>query len=127
MPLALPEWRELGSHKVRGDLHAKDKMSYTMRARESRGLYAPLLFSLGRRSADKPSTWRRLTVAERLAVAPEDTAVAFRAQVGGRQWLLYRSLAKPANRTFLGQNYSTEFLFGEFTLDGKVREYVEIS
>ena len=127
MPLALPEWRESSSMRIGGELLADEQLVYSMHSPNSKGLYAPLFFALGRRSADKPKTWRRLTVAERLAVESNDSASAFRVQLGGRQWLLYRSLTEAGNRTFMGQNYSTEFVFGEFRLDGKMREYVEIS
>jgi len=38
----------------------------------------------------------------------------------------YRSLAAPGVRTVLGQNLSTEFLFGKFRSSGAVDRFVEI-
>jgi hypothetical protein len=90
-------------------------------------LYCPLFFALTRKSADKKFTWRQLVVGNKLEREKQDQAVASRIQVGGRQWLLYRSLTEQANRTFMGQNYAAEFVFGEFLLDGKLKPYVEIS
>jgi hypothetical protein len=52
--------------------------------------------------------------------------VSFRLQVGRRQWLVYRSLTPPANRTTLGQNYATEFVFAKFLSDGTADPLIEI-
>jgi hypothetical protein len=85
-----------------------------------------LFFALTPKAADKQYTWRQLVVANKLTQEAQDQASASRIQVGGRQWLLYRSLTEQANRTFMGQNYASEFVFGEFLLDGKLKPYVEI-
>ncbi len=53
-------------------------------------------------------------------------AVGYRAQSGAAHWLLYRSLAPNGIRTVLGQNLSTEFLFGRFRRTGDVKRLIEI-
>ncbi|MGC6449480.1 MAG: hypothetical protein ACON5G_03255, partial [Pirellulaceae bacterium] len=123
-PLALPEWR-VGNRE--GELTVKQQvLSYRVTKGQHRAVYAPLLFVLNSKAATKEYTWRRLSVAEELDRQPEDIAAGFRIQIGKRQWLLYRSLTEFGNRTLLGQNYSSEFAFGEFQEDGTVYEYVEI-
>jgi len=52
--------------------------------------------------------------------------VAYRAQSGRRQWLVYRSLAPAANRTFMGQNVSGEFCAGRFPKKGEIDEWIEV-
>ena len=72
-------------------------------------------------------TWRQqLTVAEQLLNQPRDVAAGYRVQFGKRQWLIYRSLAKAANRTLLGVNLSTEFLLARFGRDGEIETVLEI-
>lgn len=65
-----------------------------------------------------PPTWRNLTVTERAHVVSADTAVAYRVQLGSRQWVFYRSLAAPGNRAFLGCNFAGESLAGTFGKKG---------
>ena len=124
LPLALPEWR-VGSRC--GSLTEQDGLlSYKVTAKDSAGLYAPLLLVLSRNKVTENYTWRQLTVAEELNIQPADVARGYRIQIGKKQWLLYRSMTEFGNRTLLGQNYSSEFAFGEFLDDGTVYEYVEI-
>ncbi len=123
-PLALPEWRA-GNRE--GELSGEQQiLSYRVSRGQHRAAYAPLLFALNGKAGTKKYTWRRLSVAEELDRQPDDIAAGFRIQIGKRQWLLYRSLTEFGNRTLLGQNYSSEFAFGEFQEDGTVYEYVEI-
>ena len=68
----------------------------------------------------------QLTVAESMKVQPADVAVGYRVARGGRQWLIYRSLAPPKNRTLLGHNLSTELLVARFTREGEVKPLLEI-
>ena len=45
----------------------------------------------------------------------------------GRYHLLYRSQGPRGNRTFLGQNTSSEFVAGRFLANkGEIRELVEV-
>ena len=124
LPLALPEWRvgtRCGSLTDKAGL-----LTYDVTAEEAAGLYAPLLMVLSGKTVTKDYTWRQLTVAEELNIQPKDVAAGYRIQIGEKNWLLYRSMTEFGNRTLLGQNYSSEFAFGEFLDDGTVYEYVEI-
>ena len=71
-------------------------------------------------------TWRQLTVAEQRQNQPRDVAAGYRVQFGSRQWLIYRSLTPPANRTVLGMNLSTDFFLGRFGRDGETNTIVEV-
>jgi len=46
--------------------------------------------------------------------------------LGNRQWLIYRSLGQPGNRTLLGHNLSTEMLVARFDKSGEVEPLIEI-
>jgi len=124
MPLALPEWRNA---KADGSLEAAaDGLELRQTARASR-LYAPLFIDLDRKRLDEPLTWRQLTVGESLQTQPRSAAVGYRVQVGEGQWLFYRSLTPPANRTLLGQNLSDEFYAGRFDTDGEADELIALN
>ncbi len=73
-------------------------------------LCVPVFIDFDRKRSGKARTWRQLTVAENLQILPRDVAVAFHLQIGARQWVIYRSLAATASRTFLGQNITSEFV-----------------
>jgi hypothetical protein len=123
LPLAMPEWRPL---HYDGDLNTSQTgLCHTQRAGGQR-LYAPIFIDLDRRRGRRPLTWRRLTVAERLEIVDAETAVAFRVQVGGEQWVFYRSLTDTDSRTFLGQHIHDEFFAGRFDPDGEVDELISI-
>src|SRR5690606_38240506 len=85
---------------------------------EACGLHVPLFFDLDTSHRDAPRTWRHLTVAEKLEYLPRDKAVAFRVQVGKRNWIFYRSLTVKANRTFLGVNLISETLIARLSCEG---------
>jgi len=123
LPLACPEWRTEPSPGCLQQVDAT--LQYQLEA-NARNLYAPLFIDLSRSGSEKAYTWRRLTVAELLEIQSPEVAVGYRIQVGSRQWCLYRSLDPPANRTFFGQNLTSEFIFGRFTRDGELREILEI-
>ncbi|MCA9189867.1 MAG: hypothetical protein R3E01_14740 [Pirellulaceae bacterium] len=123
LPLALPEWKvdpRFGEIETGAG-------GYVLRhrAQQSR-LYAPLFMDLHPQRLRKTLTWRQLTVGENLNIVPRQSAVGYRVQVGGEQWLVYRSLTAPKNRTLLGQNLATEFLVGRFLEDGTVEKLIEI-
>jgi hypothetical protein len=119
LPLALSEWR-FDSRDGRFD----GRVLY--QTARSTGLYAPLFIDLSSKRQTKPLTWRQLTVAEDLRLLPRDVAVAYRVQVGSRQWIVYRSLGKIGNRTFLGQNVMSEFLVSRFQTNGELDDLIEI-
>jgi len=81
---------------------------------------------LAPRRLRKPRTWRRLTVAECRAIQGPGIAVGYRVQVGRQQWLIYRSLARTANRSVLGQNLSQEFVAARFDTHGRIEALIEI-
>jgi hypothetical protein len=151
MPLALSEWRDDAfQHAKTSTEHgaprqrclfqamapersfqavAHDDGSRSLELRQStygRALFAPLFFDLDRGRFGKPLTWRQLTVAESMAVQPEDLAAGYRVSAGGRQWLIYRSLGPSRNRTLLGHNLSSETLLARFTGKGEVESLIEI-
>lgn len=123
LPLACPEWRSESSpgrlQQIDGTLQYQIEVT-------ARNLYAPLFIDLSRAGTEKPYTWRRLTVAELFDIQSPDVAVGYRIQVGSRQWCLYRSLDPATNRSFLGQNLTSEFIFGRFNRNGKLKEILEI-
>ncbi|MEX2358642.1 MAG: hypothetical protein WEE51_09935, partial [Pirellulaceae bacterium] len=122
LPVALSEWRSdprLG--KVETD------QGVTIEAvGEGYGLHVPLFFDLDASHRDAPRTWRHLTVAEKLEYLPRDKAVAYRVQVGKRQWIFYRSLTAKANRTFLGVNLISETLIARLSSEGEVEKLLEV-
>ena len=124
LPLALPEWR-LDSRC--GELSATDDGLQLIQQRVGHNLACPLLIDLDRSRASKQCTWRQLTVAESLEIQPHDVAAGYRAQCGKQQWLFYRSLAAPANRSLLGQNISCECVVARFLAPaGEIEELLEI-
>lgn len=124
LPLAQPEWRrQLSSAK----LEVVDQ-ALTMRATsEASRLYAPLMISVKPGHADKPLTWRQLTVAEDLKIVPPSVAAAYRVQIGREQWLIYRTLAPATRRTALGMHTIYDFFAGRFDGEtGDVDTLVEV-
>ena len=90
------------------------------------GLCIPMFFDLDARRSRGRRTWRKLTVAESLEIVPETTAAAFRVQVGRFSYVFYRSLTPPANRTFLGENFSGEFFAGRLEKNGEMTPLLNI-
>jgi len=124
LPLDLPEWRT--DPRV-GDLFATDGKLSLFSERSQKNMACPLLIDLDRSRLGKECTWRQLTVAQALEIQPHEVAVGYRAQSGKDQWLVYRSLAPPANRTVLGQNLSVECLVARFLPPaGEVDELLEV-
>jgi hypothetical protein len=94
---------------------------------EGRRGWLPLLVSwnpaLNRCRAD----WRLLTVSERSRVCPPGTAFAARVAWGRDESLvIYRSLARPALRAFLGHQTRARFLVGLFSRKGTVEPILTI-
>lgn len=123
-PLALAEWRD---DPRGGELTAEAGSLVLTREWSGRNAASPLWIDFSASRFEKQRTWRQLTVAELLKVVPHDVAVAYRVQSAKEQWLLYRSLDKPGNRTFLGQNFSSEMFIGKYNAPaGTNEEYLEI-
>ena len=123
LPLALPEWR---IEKSAGELaNTVDGLQLEMH-NHGLALYAPLFLDLAPSRLKREPTWRRLTVASQLKAEPIDRAAAYRIEIGGKQWIIYRSLGKPASRTVLGRNLVSEFLCARFDRHGDTETIIEI-
>lgn len=122
LPLALPEWRTPG----RGAFTATATGDLLLEQTGARRLYAPLWLDLDPRRIGRPLTWRQLTVADTRLILPAHQAAGFRVQAGLAQWLVYRALDAPRNRTLLGCNVSAEFLVGRIKRSGEVARRLEI-
>jgi hypothetical protein len=123
LPLGLPEWR---SDRPLGSLTATAGRLTLSSQRRGRNLFVPFLIPLNGVRGKLDSTWRRLTVAQQLEIQSPDVAVAYRAQVGDRQWAFYRALQDRGNRTFLGKNLTTEFFAGLFHRSGNMDAIFEV-
>lgn len=124
MPLAFSEWstgRATGSFHWDGpsqQLHLEHRSAV-------RRLFAPLWIDLDPRRFSSQVTWRQLTVADTRVILRPEQASAFRIQAGLTNWVLYRSLDLPRNRTFLGCNVSSFFRLGKLGSDGLVSQMAE--
>lgn len=139
LPLALPEHRSEDTTEATAASNAfvaDGRGLQLQQTIQGRSLFAPMFFDLNprrflRANGDRnPSperlVWRQLTVGERWAVQPADVAVGYRVAIGMRQWLIYRSLTHPGNRTLLGHNISSEMLVARFDRKGEVQSLIEI-
>jgi hypothetical protein len=122
LPLSLPEWKTAGrgSFAVTPDGLALDHQAAGSRC------YAPLWLDLEPARQGRPLTWRQLTVADTRQNLPPHQAIGFRVQEGLDQWLVYRTLDEPRNRTVLGCNISCGFLMGRIGRTGVVDRDIEI-
>jgi len=121
LPLGLPEWKTADGGAFTA---AADRLTL-----EQHGLgrmHAPLWLDCDPRRLGGQVTWRHLTVADTRQNIPRSMAAGYRVQVGLDQWLLYRALDEPRNRTLLGCNVSCEFLLGRIGRSGMVRRMAEI-
>ncbi len=123
IPFALPEWKQ---ERETGSLEVSDDGLVLKQHRQGRSLYAGVFIDLKPKRSLRPRTWRSLTVAENLEIVSADTAVAFRVQVGGKQWVFYRNIGTVGNRTFLGENFADDFYVARFHRDGEVEPLLEI-
>ncbi|MFM7185911.1 MAG: hypothetical protein ACKO4Z_14250 [Planctomycetota bacterium] len=122
IPLGLGEWRTAG----RGGLETADGGLVLTQETVGGGLYAPLWLDCDPERIGLPLTWRQLTIADTRQAVPPSDASGQRVQAGRDQWLVYRSLAAPRNRTLLGCNVSCEFLLGRVKKSGEVARTLEI-
>ena len=124
MPLALPEWRI--DPRV-GELTGDGNILTLSQKVVGRSVACPLFIDFNAQRATRASTWRQLTVAEALAIKTTDVAVSYRVQSGADQWVFYRSQGPRGNRTFMGQNTSSECYIARFAApSGEVEELMEI-
>ena len=123
LPLGLPEWTATG----RGTLTADPARGLVLRQQATGpGLHAPLWIDCDPARLGETLTWRQLTVADTRRNLQPHEAAGYRIQVGQDQWLLYRSLDAPRNRSVLGCNLSCEFLIGRIGRRGMVARTMEI-
>ncbi len=122
MPMGLKEWR---ADPRGGSLTENSGRLVLSQSTAGRALCCPLFLDFDTERSALERTWRQLTIGEWLEVVPADQAVGYRAQAGDDQWLIYRSLGTPGNRTLLGHNVAGEFCAGQF-VDGKFKEWIEI-
>jgi hypothetical protein len=75
-----------------------------------------------------PISWRALTVAYHSKATGDDIAVAARVAWGRPEdgLVVYRSLAPPALRCFLGHQTGSRFLIGSFHISGDVRPILKV-
>ncbi|WZO96721.1 hypothetical protein EP7_003726 [Isosphaeraceae bacterium EP7] len=86
--------------------------------------YSAILIAWGRPRSTSPATWTPLTVTEQARECPGTRAFAVRASWGKDQFVVYRSLAEPTLRAFLGHQTSAKFLMGRFTPTGTVQPII---
>lgn len=121
-----PSFNEWKSGRSAGSLTLGED-HFTMHAkRRGHRLYVPVFIDLSPKRSLKPRTWRQLTVAQSLEIVDGDVAVAYRVHVGKQQFVFYRSMAEPENRTFFGENVNTEMFLGRLEKNRTMTELVQI-
>ncbi|MFM7520647.1 MAG: hypothetical protein ACKO9B_09295 [Planctomycetota bacterium] len=129
LPLALPEWTVAPAPGELAVVVGSADSGSVLRLRHAGSggrLYAPLWIEGDRRRAAGPVTWRQLTVADTRRILGRHEAVGYRVQAGVEQWLVYRALDEPRNRTLLGCNVSCELVVGRIKPRGRVGRSIEI-
>jgi hypothetical protein len=124
LPISLPS---LSYDTERGSFLTEGDQLLLTQVPEARRCWLPLLVSWDSARNRKSTTWRVLTVTERSQVVPPGRAFAARVSWGRHEsYVIYRSLAPPASRAFLGYRTHARFLIGLFTPDGNVTPIVKI-
>jgi len=124
LPIGLPM---VQAPNDRGSLAIADGSIVLRQRAEGGRCWLPLLASWLPGRDRRPTRWRPLTVAEGSRACPPGVAFAARVTWGrGETLVIYKSLAKPALRTFLGHQTRARFLVGLFTRDGDVRPLAKI-
>ncbi|HWE40180.1 MAG TPA: hypothetical protein VG406_26750 [Isosphaeraceae bacterium] len=123
-PLGLP-WP--GSTTDRGRIGVEGGELVLRQKAQGRRCWLPWLVSWGADRNRRTTRWRTLTVAERSKACPPDVAFAARIAWGdGESLVVYRSLARPALRSFLGHQTGARFLVGLFTWAGDVHPLLTV-
>lgn len=124
VPLGLPT---IAYPTERGSLAMAGREIKLTHSIEGRRGWLPLIVSWRAERHRKPPHWRVLTVTEKSKIVPAETAFAARVAWGPvEHYVVYRSLARPAPRAFLGHQTSARFLIGLFTPEAKVEPIVTI-
>ncbi|WP_165227980.1 hypothetical protein [Aquisphaera insulae] len=125
LPISLPS---LDYHTDRGafSITPERRLSLSV-APVGRRCWLPLLVSWDSQRNRKPLSWRVLTVSRDSKVCGRDVAFAVRVSWGREETLvIYRSLAAPASRVFLGHQTTARFFVGRFTSDGDVEPILSV-
>ncbi len=94
----------------------------------TRRAWLPLVVSWDPDLHRRAVRWQPLTVTERMRVCPPDVAFATRLGWGpGEGLVVYRSLARPASRAFLGHQSTARFLIGLFQSSGTITPLVQLT
>jgi hypothetical protein len=110
-----------------GRLAADDGDLALSHAAAGRRTWLPLLVSWDVSRHRKRLHWRVLTVSERSRIVGPDRAIAVRVSWGRPEtYVIYRSLASPAPRVFLGHRTQNRFLVGRFTNQGIIEPIFEV-
>jgi len=92
-----------------------------------RRTWLPLLVSWDASRHRKRLHWRVLTISERSRKVAAERAIAVRVSWGRQEtYVIYRSLASPAPRVFLGHRTLDRFLVGRFTDKGIIEPILEV-
>ncbi|MCL2744320.1 MAG: hypothetical protein FWE67_10755 [Planctomycetaceae bacterium] len=89
-------------------------------------LFAAFCIDLHPQRFGTDCNWKPLTVGEERQKVSPDGAAAFHFQLGKQDFLLYRSMSAPANRTFFGHNLIDDFCFARFDAKKGVEGLVEV-
>ncbi len=108
--------------QVAGDLILRQRA-----AEGARRVWRPLLVSWEPARNRQTVHWRTLTVSENGRACAPGVAFAARITWGRDETLvIYRSLARPALRAFLGHQTRARFLVGLFTPEGEVKPLLKV-
>ena len=125
LPIALPR---LPYATDRGGLAHEGGGLVLRQVPTGRRSWRPLLVSWDPKRDRKALQWRALTVSEDSKACAPDVAFAARVTWGRDETLLiYRSLAAPATRAFLGHQTRARFLIGIFTKEGEVEPLLTVA
>jgi hypothetical protein len=118
LPIGLPS---LSYPTERGEFRLDQGTLLLTQAVKGRRAWLPLLVSWDPVRRRTRLQWRVLTVSERSRKIGSNRAIAARVAWGREQaYVIYRSLARPGSRAFLGHQTRAGFLVGRFTPDGSV-------
>jgi hypothetical protein len=124
LPIGLPS---LSYPSDRGSFQVHDGSLALSHSPTGRRTWLPLLVSWDSRRHRTDPRWRVLSVSEKSRNVPPDRAFAARVSWGRNEtFVIYRSLASPAPRAFLGHQTSARFLVARFTLDGVVEPILKV-
>jgi hypothetical protein len=128
LPISLPALLyETDKGRFRASDGEKGRRLSLRLASHGRRCWLPLLVSWDPVRHRKRLSWRVLTVVENSKVCPADVAVAVRVSWGRAEtYVIYRSLARPAPRSFLGFQTKAKLFLGQFDPDGLVKPLVSV-